>query len=102
MVIVDRGGDCVKLRYVSYVRAPAHCQGGVSRERVSYVTFAKMKRQYHLEHRDENEERKKRKRKPSIELSLLISAITVSNEIHVVLCITYYLTLPCCHVVSLQ
>ena len=39
-------------------------------------------------HRDENEERKKRKRKPSIEVSLLISAIKVSNEIHVVLCIT--------------
>ena len=81
-------GGAVALSYVSYVRAPAHCQGGVSRERVSYVTFAKMKRSNHLEHRDENEERKKRKRKPSIEVSLLISAIKVSNEIHVVLCIT--------------
>ena len=88
MVIVDRGGACVKLHYVSYVRAPAHCQGGVSHERVSYVTFAKMKRSIPSGYRDENEERKKRKRKPSIEVSLLISAIKVSNEIHVVLCIT--------------
>ena len=35
-----------------------------------------------------DEERKKRKRKPTIEVSLLISAIKVSNEINVVLCIT--------------
>src|SRR4029434_2152929 len=64
----------VALSYVSYVRAPAHCQGGVSRERVSYVTFAKMKRSIPSgaqgrKRRKEEEEKKAKYRGKSSHLS---------------------------------
>ena len=88
MVIVDRVGGCVKLRYVSYVMAPAHCQGGVSCERVSYVTFAKIKRSIPSgaqgrKRRKEEEEKKAKYRGKSSHFSH-----KVSNEINLVFCIT--------------
>lgn len=56
------------------MRAPAHCQGGVSRERVSYVTFAKMKRSIPSgaqgrKRRKEEEEKKAKYRGKSSHLS---------------------------------
>src|SRR4029434_5759055 len=66
--------SCVKLRYVSHVRAPAHYQGGVSRECVSYVAFAKMKRSkpsgaQGRKRRKEEEEKKAKYRGKSSHLS---------------------------------
>ena len=76
MVIVDnfliRGGGCVKLRYVSYVRCSCTLPGWD--ERVSYVTFAKMKRSkppgaQGRKRREEEEEKKAKYRGKSSHLS---------------------------------